>query len=957
MHTTYLKYLTVSIISTFLMSLIISAQSVEEMNNIGIPLSVRFESSEYNGGMQCWSFDQDSTGILYVGNNNGLLEFDGLDWKRYEVPNSNKLRSVLVDSKNRIYVGGQGQVGYFERTNSGLTYRSLMDLLPAEYKNIAETWKIFELDNNIFFVTESQLLEYDGENIRMLNLPGVLVNAFLVNNTIWIQIYTQGLYQLHDTEFRSIPNTSGINEVREIFSNGGGFYFFTVDGSIIKYYSGNPERLSSPTSLGMINSVIRLNNSDFVVGTHNNGLFILDNSMNIKRHYTKHKGISDRTIRAVFEDNFNNLWIALNNGIDYLEISLPFALINDKVGLDGTGYAACSFSGRVYLGTNNGLFELEKSDDAFNSFSYRLIPGSEGQVYNFSVAGEKLFLNHHHGAFVIDESEIDQFHYIGSWKIMETPVNGLFIGGDYRGINYFLDNDNSLEYHGSIPGFNESSRMMEFDSDSSLWMTHGSKGAFRFLFDENMQLSGEVKLYGQDHGFPSNYKVSIYSLIDKFVFTADQGIYEYNYEKDVFERNTFFDLWLGNDHVSALADAIDQSIYFIQDDELGTLKHKSFGNYQKETATFKHINKYISDDLRNITVLDKDHVLIGGKEGFIIYYPNRESKRVSEFNVQIRSVEIEYSSDSMQQFFNPFYNSLELFRDQSIKIHYAAPYFEGYDELRYSYRLLPLDTNWSQWASGGEERFSYLPANSYTFQVKALNIYDQESEISSLSFAVVNPWYLTESAMIGYIFLGLVIILLILLHQQKKYDVEKTLITKDKDKVLKIKDQEITQISEDSQKEIQRLQNERLKTEVDLKNDQLTTITMHMMNNNTKIQDALKNIFVKLEKGGSRDELKRIIRSIEKDLIKDDTWNQFEHHFDQVHGDYLKNLSMSDIHLSPREIKLAAFLRMNMSSKEISKMMNITVKSVELARHRLRKKLKLSRDQNLVEYLMGLDIN
>ena len=160
---------------------------------------------------------------------------------------------------------------------------------------------------------------------------------------------------------------------------------------------------------------------------------------------------------------------------------------------------------------------------------------------------------------------------------------------------------------------------------------------------------------------------------------------------------------------------------------------------------------------------------------------------------------------------------------------------------------------------------------------------------------------------------------------------------------------------ETAKREIARLQNEKLRTEIGLKNDQLNTITMQVMNTNTKIQDALHNILIKLEKGGSRDELKRIIRTIEKDMIKNDSWDQFAHHFDQVHGDYLRKLSGSNIRLTPREIKLAAFLRMNLSSKEISKMMNITVRSVELARHRLRKKLKLDRDQNLVEYLIALD--
>ena len=98
--------------------------------------------------------------------------------------------------------------------------------------------------------------------------------------------------------------------------------------------------------------------------------------------------------------------------------------------------------------------------------------------------------------------------------------------------------------------------------------------------------------------------------------------------------------------------------------------------------------------------------------------------------------------------------------------------------------------------------------------------------------------------------------------------------------------------------------------------------------------------------------MRKILLTIDRNMTEDDSWDQFSYHFDQVHGDFLKKLS-SDVHkLTPQETKLAAYLRMNMSSKEIANLMNISVRGVELARYRLRKKLGLDRDQNLNDYLM-----
>ena len=185
---------------------------------------------------------------------------------------------------------------------------------------------------------------------------------------------------------------------------------------------------------------------------------------------------------------------------------------------------------------------------------------------------------------------------------------------------------------------------------------------------------------------------------------------------------------------------------------------------------------------------------------------------------------------------------------------------------------------------------------------------------------------------------------LIPLIQRRKHKTETSFITKEKEKELKIKDEEID-----------KLHTEKLQTELDLKNDQLASITMQLLKNKEFIKNVQDKIGDTLNQGSSSQELKRLIKTIDQELSDNDSWDQFAYHFDQVHGNYLEKLSSSNIRLSPREIKLAAFLRMNMSSKEISKLLNITTRGVELARYRLRKKLNLKREQNLVEFLIDLD--
>ena len=101
-------------------------------------------------------------------------------------------------------------------------------------------------------------------------------------------------------------------------------------------------------------------------------------------------------------------------------------------------------------------------------------------------------------------------------------------------------------------------------------------------------------------------------------------------------------------------------------------------------------------------------------------------------------------------------------------------------------------------------------------------------------------------------------------------------------------------------------------------------------------------------------QLKMLTRKIDQDLNPKEDWEKFERYFDEVQGDFISRLKEKHPQLSPKDLKLCAYLRMNLSSKEIASLLNITPRGVEIHRYRLRKKLNLSRETNLVEFLMDL---
>lgn len=150
------------------------------------------------------------------------------------------------------------------------------------------------------------------------------------------------------------------------------------------------------------------------------------------------------------------------------------------------------------------------------------------------------------------------------------------------------------------------------------------------------------------------------------------------------------------------------------------------------------------------------------------------------------------------------------------------------------------------------------------------------------------------------------------------------------------------------------LERKQLETELEIKNKELTSNVMSLMRKNEVLSD-IANKLVDVQKEAVKDETKTAIGKIARELQKtsdDEIWEEFDTRFKQVHGEFYNELIARFPDLSPNEQKLCAFLRLNMTTKEISELTGQRVNTLEIARSRLRKKLGLSHTKtNLVSFL------
>ena len=926
----------------------------------GAPFVTNHTALEYRAGIQNFDMVQDELGRIYVANNLGLLEYDGKNWMRYGLSNT-KVRTAFVGNKGRIYVGSQGDFGFLEPNTLGqLSYVSLADSLPAAQRDFDETWKIYGVGDRVYFCTFKRIYVYDGQKLAVISNDKRLDITFQLAERLYTQVQGEGLMEVNASGFEQIPGGDFFADKRvsnilpydkerwliSTFSQG----LFLYDGS-----SSTPFVMKGNywKNEYLINFSARLKDGSIALATQNAGLFVIDREGNLLTHVDKAAGLMDLTINYIFEDNQEGLWLAMNNGIARVDLFSPFSLVDDRMGLEGSGYTAVKAGNKVYFGTNNGLFVWENGNMS-------KVIGTEGQVYSAQVIQGEVILNHHNGTFSIEGNRAVPISTVqGAWVIKAHPKQvDLFIQGTYTGLSLFQKRNGKLTFLQEIEGFSESSRVMEFDG-TTLWIAHGYKGLFKVTLSPDLKKVLSSKRYTSAQGFPTDDLINVFRIADRLIFTANGGIFEFDAQKDRFMPvNEINDLFgYGTVMADVETDALG-NVYFIEQSRLGILRQEKNRQRSLHYSPFNKVKRLWNDDLANVTVLDEQHILIGAKQGFIHYQPDLDQvkedlPRVFFREIRNRGIEeqVLFSGhgvlgDSTRKFD---------FDQNSFSFDFGSVHFESESELQFQYRLLNFEEEWSEWSSDSKKEYTNLREGDYVFQVRAKSIFDAVSEPIEFSFTVRPPFY---RSIFAYLIYGLLLGSLLYFGFQwldKRYKKQTFELEQENYQALRKKDDVIESITQRSEEEIIRLKNAQLQAEIEYKNQELTSSAMNLIQKNkllTNLKNSLKTLSTESLNEETSAQLIRLVRSIDKDLEGNEHWTAFADSFDQVHGKFITRLKESFPELTPQEVKFSAYIRMNLNTKEIANLLGISVRGVEIGRYRVRKKLGLSRQDNLTNFLL-----
>lgn len=935
-----------------------------DIKTIGVPYIQNYPKSIYGSGNQNWSVTQGKSGMMYFGNAEGLLVYDGRYWQQYNMPHRQIVRSVATD-KGRVYTGSYGDFGYWEFKNNHFTYNSLIGLIPGTHALTDEIWKIYTDGDRVIFQSFSTIYIYQNQKITVIKTHAPYLFLHKAGNRFFVEGLNRGLFELTGNQLNQVPGSGNVHSVLSILPYKDNKYIIGTSKDGLLIYDGKsftPFQTAANTFLQtyQLNNGTRILNKYYAYGTILNGLIIIDEDGRVIQQINKNSGLQNNTVLSLYADSEQNLWAGLDNGIDRIELNSPLYFYFDKTGKFGTVYSSIIFNNKIYLGTNQGLFYSDWTQKN-NAFNFQIVPNSQGQVWDLSLVDGQLLCGHNSGTFKVTGNSIERLSsQSGGWTIKRLSSSpDHLVQGTYNGLALYQKAPNgSWGYVTHIDGFNAPSRHVEEDSHGEIWVSHAYKGLNKLTLSPDLKKVVGNKYFDEKNGLPGNYNINVFNLENKIIFSSDSGFYQYDDLSDRFSKYDVLNKKIGAFATSNKIISAGKHLYwFINHGKVALVDLSHPGELVINSNVFSVLDGHMVQYYENISRISSNLYLISVDDGFVIYNTvDGQDANPGKLAAQVLIRRIEDITDKYKTLSeNGSSNGLLQvpFTRNNIRIGFALPYYRQAN-VRFQYYLNGYSNEWSDWTTATQKDFTNLSAGTYQFRVRARINNTLISDITVFDFEVLPPWYATKWADIVY----LVMAVIALLAGKKIYERKlKKDHQKIADRIQKEQDEVLRKEAEENEKQIARLETEKLQTELDSKSRELANTALSLTYKNEILQKLSEELLKVKDSSGKKlpeAQLNKIQKVIDEGMDNERDWNLFEKSFNEAHENFFKKLSAHHPDLVPNDLKLCAYLRMNMSSKELASLLNITLRGVEIRRYRLRKKLDIPHDTNLVKFLMEL---
>ncbi|MDW7691549.1 helix-turn-helix transcriptional regulator [Flammeovirgaceae bacterium SG7u.111] len=943
----------------------IGIEKVEEGFDVkGSPRVVHFNKSDYKGDLQFWCMAEDESGILYFGNNDGVVIYDGSSWCVVKLPNGSTVRSLLYSSDGKLYVGGVKEIGRLEQDEFGTyKYVSLNNYLRVEDRDFGDVWQIIEVEDQIVFRTFGLIIALSGKKTVTLPASQRFGRISVIEDRLYV-VDDWGLKRLTlaTFEFENIVpastyeghEVSGVLPGRKageimLFTKPGNSYFVNPEKKTISFFKNHLPNFSSD----QIFCALKSSKDTYYLGTINSYLLSFEFDGFQLEGSTMISGMQDKTVLGLDETNDGNIWAMLNKGIDCIEIASPVSVLFEGA----TVLDVRSFKDSLYLATNQGVYmtRLSKDSPIISTSDFKIVDGLEAQAWSLGKYEEKLIVSHDKGVFVLGEK--GYYHVEGTngiWKVI--PFKGqehLYLASAYDGI-YILEytEEEKFVIRNKVEGFEVSSRdIIQLGTSNVFWICESYSGVYKIRIDKELRRISSLEHFTTKNGLPSTFGVNAFPYKGNILFLSRKGIYTFDENTQQFVLYT------------KLADILDKRAYlrqifsdndttWIADDELGVGYFDEKSGDAVESDLFASLRGSYSKSMELIVPLGNQKVLVGTTDGLYLFDLAVSPPTLEESMV---FTQVSYRNEDDSLVYCPLASSKSApykFPQQtsSLVFQFASPGLAGNSEKQFSVKLGLADENWSEWSSAPSKEYSHLKAGFYAFKVKSRSIFGGETEEAVYYFEILPEWYQTKGAMGAFVLLVLVGIGLSVILVKRKLKITR----KEERERRRLVELELQQMKLEKENELITKDKKQLEEVVINKSKELANYTVLLVGKRellASMNEELKELKALAKNEKTREKIRLLAKKINTNLQDEKYLHVFDTNFERVHKAFFDDLKATYPSLTQKELRLCGFVKMNLTNKEIAAILNISVRGVETARYRLRKRLDLDHEVNMVEFL------
>lgn len=918
------------------------------------PIVRSYSVSDYNAGVQNWSIAQDEKGVMYFGNNKGLLEFDGSSWNLYELPTKSIVRAVYIGKDGKIFVGSYEEFGYFERTPlNSLKYHSLKSEVKDFSFHNDEIWNIIAIKGEIVFQSFNSLFFYNGQSVKGVRLKTLPLNLFQVGDTFYSQQINGDLFALVHRNLEKLVSRDLLEKddvvaglpfdeetVLMLTRNKGGFLY--QDGEVKKWRTECDELLRSHT----VNRAIMTKDSCYIIGTISGGIYALSREGSLLWKSNTDSRLLNNTVLGLYCDRNNNIWAALDEGIAFIHNNSLVYYYEPPHRKIGMVYDVLVKNNEAYIASNQGLYWLGNGN-------VELVPGLEEQAWFVDEWGEQIFCGHNKGTFLLSERKallISTMKGGMCMKKIDVKEQSFLLEGTYSLLNlYMKDTSGEFAFTRSLRGFSHMVRNIELDHQGNVWAQHLRKGLYRLRINSDLNRVEDAKQYLK-LGDVEDSNFALFKINGRVVFSNGESFYTY---EDM------------NDSIVPY-EAMNEQLAELK--EIHAVSHASGSNYWFVGSRMSYLVKC---EMNVFQVLHRiSYSLFDGlsiEERGSIAYDKKNRCSYLCLNNAIARIESDsaslYKSDIKPSLWVAEMEAIEELNGGSrmlavqsgnkidaefntIKFVLCYPVYNDYN-YRVRYRLEGLSDQWIEGGRNLQKKYTRLPFGSYVFRAE---IYDEGGVLASteLSFKILRPWYLSYWAIAGYVMLGLILLFVL------QYTVYQS-VKKKKDRIIeqqRIAHQTEIEIQE---KKIIELEKTQLEADLIFKSKELSGVVMTNIAHQEFLNSLKEEIQQqKLSGQYTRKNLDKLLVLVNNNIVSDEeNWSMFQANFDRIHENFFRNLKLQYPDLTSGDLRFCALLRLNLPTKEIAKLLNISTRGVDAARYRLRKKFNLSQEDSLTDFMIN----